>query len=551
MSGYFDITYYEDKPTIDELAQLDTECEQLVNDLGKEAAAYYSQTASLNLSGPPFSDLERIAIETKKGLLKDYLVEGQLSLIKKVYLVGEGLIRNGAYGIGIDHFERYLEIFNQPLCNDPALGKIYNNDHKINEIEYVELRTVISTLIRYYMRIGSITCDVQCPYKLVPGKNFNSNIFNIVSNGLNGMNELVSNITRDENARSECIAYKNDPNKHFNNLVGISPEWLEVLENIIEAAEYLNDAAGNKNAIKKSVLIKGPTGIGKENIVNAIAGLVGNKKVLPINCSFFGDLIVTELFGYVKGSHDKALKDTKGLCHAVEGKVLFLDEIHTTMPVHQPKLLRLIEAHKFIRFGGTEEENFKGIIVAAINQDVRGLVKDGKLLVDLYHRLNRYHVNVPRLSTRPSDIEELIIHYIDNHHKEFHISQETIDEICNFFMHQTNEQSDDPLAGNVRELQNIIEELVLKIKRLNKKNSTVKKNIDSTMLNSEYKKSPHIYRRGYYSIPEPPRAGNYVNYLKNLDAVTLTTNSDKKNIDIIAKLLNITKRSVENRIKRA
>lgn len=544
MSNYFDIAFFETKPTIDEMMRLDAECEQLTYDIKRQAVLYAN--FAQNLCGP-LTDIVRKAMITNQGLIRESLINEKIKLFKTRYQLGGGLICNRVYGSGLTNFEESLACLGKAPWTDPTFSEFFLGCHNINKDEYAELRIVLGTLIRYYFKIGSITNKIeQGQNKIVPVKSFKSCIFDILTCDLVGISEYIANIIKEENARTECIKIRNNSEGYYKELVGISPEWLEVLENIGEAAEYISDQSGNGNAVKKSILIKGPTGVGKENIVNAIAKLIGRKKVLSVNCSFFGSLTVSELFGYMKDSHSNAFHDTKGLCHAAEGKILFLDEIHTTLPVHQPKLLKLIEAHKFLRLGATEEESFKGIIIAAINQDVRGLVKEGKLLVDLYHRLNRCHINVPKLSTRLSDVEELIIHFIHSQHKDLKISVETIEEICNFFMSQAEDQ-DDPLAGNVRELQNMVAELVLKRKRLNKKLNIDGKDIQSDLLPSEYRKLPFNYSRSYYRIPEPPRGGDHVNYLNKRDAVRLKS-LPGTNKGIIARLLGVTERTVRNRL---
>lgn len=202
-----------------------------------------------------------------------------------------------------------------------------------------------------------------------------------------------------------------------------------------------------------TVLLLGESGTGKELAAQTIHELSLRYKhpFLPVNCGAISpQLIESEIFGHEKGSFTGADRQHKGYFERANGGTLFLDEI-TEMPLElQVKLLRVLESGTFMRIGSTHEIETDVRVIAASNRDPEAAVADGKLRLDLYHRLNVFPIEIPPLRERGNDVELLARHFLDELNSA----------------HQTDKVfAPDALAclpnyrwpGNVRELRNYIQ----------------------------------------------------------------------------------------------
>jgi DNA-binding NtrC family response regulator len=162
-----------------------------------------------------------------------------------------------------------------------------------------------------------------------------------------------------------------------------------------------------------TVLVEGPTGAGKELVAKALhdaSGRDGNFETINIG-GFSADMLKSELFGHVRGSHATAYEDRRGYVAMAKGGTLFLDEIGDLALEAQVLLLRLLENRTYRPIGG-EEAACEARIVAATNRDLREEVRAGRFREDLYYRLARYCIEVPALSARGGDIEWLAWHAV-------------------------------------------------------------------------------------------------------------------------------------------
>lgn len=211
-----------------------------------------------------------------------------------------------------------------------------------------------------------------------------------------------------------------------------------------------------KNA-ESTVLIQGENGTGKELIAKAIHynSPRKDKSFIIQNCSAFNDnLLESELFGHVKGSFTGAIKDKKGLFEQAHKGTFFLDEIGDTSPTMQVKLLRVLQEGTFIPVGSTEPRRVDVRIIAATNRDLKDMVEKGTFREDLYYRLNVINLRVPPLRERKEDIPILIEHFLERSHVEGQekkiITKRALEKLY-----------DHTWPGNIRELQNEIERLVV------------------------------------------------------------------------------------------
>ena len=203
-----------------------------------------------------------------------------------------------------------------------------------------------------------------------------------------------------------------------------------------------------------TVLIQGASGTGKELFAKAIHNLSARKTkaFIKVNCGALPDtLLESELFGYVKGAFTDAKKDKPGRFALASGGTIFLDEVGDMSPSLQVKLLRVLQEREYEPLGATSPRQTDVRIIAATNQDLSTLVKEGKFRDDLYYRLNVVKIDLPPLSQRREDIPLLIDAFIQKFNAK--MGKQIVgvsDEALRLLL-----SHDYP--GNIRELENIIE----------------------------------------------------------------------------------------------
>jgi PAS domain S-box-containing protein len=203
-----------------------------------------------------------------------------------------------------------------------------------------------------------------------------------------------------------------------------------------------------------TILIQGPSGSGKELFARAIHNLSRRAEgpYLAVNCGALPDsLLESELFGYLQGAFTDAKKDKPGRFARAEGGTLFLDEIGNISPSLQVKLLRVLEQKEYEPLGATAPVRADVRIVAAANQDLSGLVAQGRFREDLFYRLNVIRIDLPPLAGRKEDIPLLVEHFIRRFNLRMGKKVEGVsDEVTDVMMSYD-------FPGNIRELENMIE----------------------------------------------------------------------------------------------
>ncbi|MEW6566993.1 MAG: sigma-54 dependent transcriptional regulator [Chloroflexota bacterium] len=211
-------------------------------------------------------------------------------------------------------------------------------------------------------------------------------------------------------------------------------------------------------AASVSVLITGETGTGKEVLAQYIrtSGPRADKPFIPVNCAALPDtMIESELFGHEAGAFTGAQKRKPGLLEVADGGILFLDEISSTKPDMQAKLLRVLDEHRFRRVGGVTEIAVDIQIIAASNRDLPSMLKAGTFREDLYYRLKVVDLHLPPLRERIVDIPALVGTFIRQ------INLATGNNIGGITPRAIAALKAAAWPGNIRELRHLIERVML------------------------------------------------------------------------------------------
>jgi len=233
----------------------------------------------------------------------------------------------------------------------------------------------------------------------------------------------------------------------FEEIIGQSPALREVLKNVKVVAPT-----------DSTVLLLGETGTGKELVARSVHALSSrhDQTFIKLNCAAVpSGLLESELFGHERGAFTGAVSQKVGRIELADKGTLFLDEIGELPVELQPKLLRVLQDREFERLGGVQTLHVDVRIISATNRDLRQDVADKRFREDLFYRLNVFPIDLPALRERRGDIPILVNHFMRKHSARMgkHIDvvpAETMTALQNWNW-----------LGNVRELENMIERMVI------------------------------------------------------------------------------------------
>ncbi len=260
---------------------------------------------------------------------------------------------------------------------------------------------------------------------------------------------IVRNALRQKSLQAENALLKREIGKDydFSSIIGASP----AIKAILSEVKKITNARSN-------VLLLGETGTGKELFARVIHHNSPRRDMpfVPINCSAIPEnLLETELFGHMRGAFTGAVATKKGILEEAEGGTVFLDEIGDMSMSLQAKLLRVIEDQIIRPVGSTKGTKVDIRFITATNKDLKAAVKTGAFREDLYYRINVITLQIPPLRERKEDIGALLQYYLEWYCHEMgkqvkEIAPDAMEILLNY-----------DWAGNVRELQNVIERAIL------------------------------------------------------------------------------------------
>jgi DNA-binding NtrC family response regulator len=233
----------------------------------------------------------------------------------------------------------------------------------------------------------------------------------------------------------------------FSNIIGKS----KVMQDIFRLIEKVAPT-------DSTILIRGQSGTGKELIARAVHhnSLRADRKFIAVDCGALPEnLLESELFGHVKGSFTGAIVTKRGLLEVANSGTFFLDEVGDLSVGIQSKLLRVLQEKEFRQVGGIKSIKIDVRLIAATNKDLEVMIEEKKFREDLFYRLNIVPIYLPSLKQRQEDIPLLVQHFIEKYNKKRKKNIKGVSpEAMNLFM-----EYDWP--GNIRELENIIERVVI------------------------------------------------------------------------------------------
>ena len=264
---------------------------------------------------------------------------------------------------------------------------------------------------------------------------------------------LLDAISRaeDEHNQDEDESEEEEPLE--TEMIGTSPSMVEVYKTVSRTAP--TDA---------TVIIEGETGTGKDLVARMIHrfSLRKDHPFVPVDCGAIApSLLESELFGAMRGAFTGADRDRVGVFEAANRGTVFLDEIGDIEQNFQLALLRFLESHEIRPVGASRSKTVDVRVLAATNRDLQRMVNESKFREDLWHRLNVVRIVMPPLRERRSDILLLTQHFVRKYNERYNRDVKLMDS-------GAQELQDQTWPGNVRQLQHVIERMVILADRIDK-----------------------------------------------------------------------------------
>jgi sigma-54 dependent transcriptional regulator, flagellar regulatory protein len=314
-----------------------------------------------------------------------------------------------------------------------------------------------------------------------------------------------------------------------------------VFEKLVGKSEHVSKVKAFVKQVADSdatVLILGQSGTGKDVIASCIHLLSSRKyrPLVPINCGAIpSELMESELFGHEKGAFTGAANKRPGRFEMAQGGTLFLDEIGDMPMPMQVKLLRVLQERKIERVGGNVSIDVDVRIIAATNKNLEELIQTNQFREDLFYRLNVFPIHVPSLSQRAEDLPRIIDYHLDKIHSRLNhrvvFTERATEILCNY-----------PWPGNIRELENFLERMVI----LHRDCVLDEKDLDPIYKQSRL--APSIFTLPL--MPETPF--NIKEYISNIEQQLIKEALDKSNgiVPVAAKYLSLCRTTFTEKMKK-
>jgi sigma-54 specific flagellar transcriptional regulator A len=333
------------------------------------------------------------------------------------------------------------------VCAQQDIEKNFNESHDLLTVILCgQVETATVDFVKKHPRIPFIYHDVLDHHII----NHFNNMIGELAVPLNYalLTELIHHCHQYHNKMPSKLHKNSASSPLFKSLVGVSDAMQQV--------RFLIEQVATTSA---SVLVLGESGTGKEVVARNIHDLSERCKgpFVPVNCGAIpGELLESELFGHEKGAFTGAISTRKGRFELAQGGTLFLDEIGDMPQPMQVKLLRVLQERTFERIGGSKSIKADVRIIAATHQNLEEMIKENQFREDLYYRLNVFPIETPALRERKDDIPLLLKELMKRFEQE-QVGNKSVrftdDAILSLQEH--------PWSGNVRELSNLIERMII------------------------------------------------------------------------------------------
>lgn len=384
-------------------------------------------------------------------------VQKQLKDMQRLHNEISSLVENSYDGVLITDTQKVLKV-NSSFGRITGLAAISLENRDISELDSERhvCMAVVQEICRYVIQqrkaltlIRNLRSGNEIFVTGSPVLDSTGHVERIVMN----VRDVTDLKSREEQIEELCRGSRSTVNNcasAYNGIVAESP----AMRNLKNLCERLSQ-------VDSTVLLFGETGVGKD-VLTCLIHRLSNRREKPfisINCGAIPEnLLESELFGYEKGAFSGAVKEGKaGLFEQANGGIVFLDEI-SEMPLGlQVKLLKVIQDQRLRRVGSKSVVNLDVRIMAATNRDLRDLVEKGEFREDLFYRLYVVPVEIPPLRERREDIMPLALQFLRTYNKKYGLSCTLSNDVL-----KSLEAYDWP--GNIRELQNVIERMVVTAK---------------------------------------------------------------------------------------
>lgn len=372
--------------------------------------------------------------------------------------------------LSIDELVPILDSISDAIFIDDAQGYTIWINKASEELYKIKKKNVIGQHVSFLERSGIFTPSVAL---LVMEQKKEVNIIHQNKDGkrllttgipIMGKDGEMTKIITTSNDITELVNLQNELEAAQNTIHGLKAQGKFFYENVVATSQSMYNVlqlTKRLAGVDSTVLITGESGVGK-GVIAKLLHENGNRKAHPfitVNCGAIPEnLIESELFGYERGAFTGSKNEgKKGLFEVAEKGTIFLDEI-SELPLNmQVKLLQVIQEREITKVGGVASIPVDVRIISATNKDLLALVQAGKFRKDLYYRLNVVPISVPPLRERPDDVLPLIRLTLNKQNKKFNEHKELDSTALAVLMEYS-------WPGNIRELENMIERLIITTK---------------------------------------------------------------------------------------